>query len=143
MNDRDVDKIIDGVNMKNVSSVWFTNLDHGRRHQQIPLMTMADNKKFNKQIQKRETSYQKYDNYNAIEVPFTNSIPSDYDGVMGVPISFLDKYSPEQFDIVGGTANGQVPDKFKTGNFNVYNNPISKDKKIYQRILIKHKKMDK
>jgi hypothetical protein len=119
---------------------WFTNLDHGRRHQQLPLMTMADNKKFNKQIQKNENSYQKYDNYDAIEVPFTNAIPSDYDGVMGVPISFLDKYSPEQFEIVGGTANGQVPDKFKIGNFNAYNNPISNDKKIYQRILVRHKK---
>lgn len=121
------------------NSCWFSSLDHGRRHQPLPLMTMEDNKKFNKQIQKRETSYQKYDNYDAIEVPFTNAIPSDYDGVMGVPISFLDKYSPEQFEIIGGTANGQVPDEFKTGNFNVYNNPISNDKKIYQRILIRHK----
>jgi hypothetical protein len=119
---------------------WFTNLDHGRRHQQLPLMTMADNKKFNKKIQKNENSYQKYDNYDAIEVPFTNAIPSDYDGIMGVPISFLDKYNPEQFEIIGGTANGQVPDKFKIGDFNVYNNPISNNKKIYQRILIKHKK---
>lgn len=105
----------------------------------LPFMNMADNKKFNKQIQKNENSYQKYDNYDAIEVPCTNAIPSDYDGVMGVPISFLDKYSPEQFEIIGGTANGQVPDEFKAGSFNVYNNPISNEKKIYQRILIKHK----
>ena len=62
---------------------------------------MADNKKFNKQIQKNENSYQKYDNYDAIEVPYTNAIPCDYDGVMGVPISFLDKYNPEQFELVG------------------------------------------
>lgn len=63
-------------------------------------MTMADNRKYNKQIQKNESSYQKYDNYNAIEVPFTDAIPSDYEGIMGVPITFLDKYNPEQFEIL-------------------------------------------
>jgi len=89
---------------------------------------------------KGKKAYDKYDNYDAIEVPFTDAIPSDYDGIMGVPISFLDKYSPDQFEIVGGTANGQVPDEFKIGDFNVYNNPISNGRKIYQRILIKHKK---
>ena len=83
---------------------WFTNLDHGRRHQPLPLMTMADNLKFSKHKEiKGKESYDRYDNYNAIEVPFTDSIPSDYDGVMGVPISFLDKYSPDQFEIVGIT----------------------------------------
>jgi hypothetical protein len=46
------------------------------------------------------TAYDRYDNYDAIEVPFTNAIPSDYDGAMGVPISFLDKYCPEQFEIL-------------------------------------------
>ena len=50
-----------------------------------------------------QTGYPKYDNYDAIEVPFTDAIPSDYDGVMGVPISFLDKYCPEQFEILGIT----------------------------------------
>ncbi len=127
------------VKFRNVC--WFTNLDHGRRHQPLPLMTMKDNLKFSKHKEIRgKKAYDTYDNYNAIEVPFTDSIPSDYKGVMGVPISFLDKYSPEQFEIVGGTANGQVPNEFKTGNFKVYNNPITKDKKIYQRILVKHKK---
>jgi hypothetical protein len=65
---------------------------------------MADNKKFNAQIQRNESSYQRYDNYDAIEVPYTNAIPSAYDGVMGVPISFLDKYNPDQFEIVGLTS---------------------------------------
>ena len=122
------------------NSCWFTNLDHGRRHRPLPLMTVADNLKFSrhKEIRGKE-SYEKYDNYDAIEVPFTDAIPSNYDGVMGVPISFLDKYSPEQFEIVGGTANGQVPKEFKIGNFKVYNNPITNGRKIYQRILIKHK----
>lgn len=81
---------------------WFTNLDHGRRHQPLPLMTMADNLKYSKHKEiKGKESYDQYDNYDAIEVPFTDAIPSDYDGMMGVPISFLDKYSPEQFEIIG------------------------------------------
>lgn len=84
------------------NSCWFTNLDHGRRHQPLPLMTMADNLKFSRHKEiKGKNSYDRYDNYDAIEVPFTDAIPSDYDGVMGVPISFLDKYSPEQFEIMG------------------------------------------
>ena len=81
---------------------WFTNLDHGRRHQPLPLMTMADNLKYSKHIEiKGKETYDRYDNYDAIEVPFTDAIPSDFDGVMGVPITFLDKYSPEQFEIIG------------------------------------------
>ena len=81
---------------------WFTNIEHGRRHEPLKLMNMADNIKFNKKLKGQE--YQKYDNYDAIEVPYTEAIPSDYDGVMGVPISFLDKYCPEQFEILGITS---------------------------------------
>ena len=98
-NNDDVDKIIDNKKMKNVSAFWLTNIDHGRRHQPLQLMSMADNIKFNKKLKGKE--YQKYDNYDAIEVPYTDAIPSDYDGVMGVPITFLDKYCPEQFEIKG------------------------------------------
>ena len=84
------------------ASRWFTNLDHGRRHQKLPLMTMADNLRFSKHKEiKGKAAYDRYDNYDAIEVPFTDAIPSDYDGVMGVPITFLDKYNPDQFEIVG------------------------------------------
>lgn len=80
---------------------WFTNLDHGRRHQPLPLMTMADNLKFSKHKEiKGKTAYDRYDNYDAINVPYTDAIPSDYEGVMGVPITFFDKYCPEQFEIV-------------------------------------------
>jgi hypothetical protein len=82
---------------------WFTNLEHGRRHEPIRLMTQSDNFKFSKNKDVKGVGYQKYDNYDAIEVSRVESIPSDYDGVMGVPISFLDKYSPEQFEIVGIT----------------------------------------
>ena len=82
---------------------WFTNIDHGRRHEPLALMTMADNKKFSRHKEVKGVGYKKYDNYDAIEVPFTDAIPSDYTGVMGVPITFLDKYSPEQFEILGIT----------------------------------------
>ncbi len=83
------------------NSNWFTNIDHGRRHQPLSLMTITDNLKFSKHREIKEFGYQKYDNYDAIEVPYTDSIPSDYNGVMGVPISFLTKYCPEQFEIIG------------------------------------------
>jgi hypothetical protein len=79
---------------------WFTNMDHGRRHQPLQLMTMADNIKHSKHKEIRGSEYQKYDNYEAIDVSFTDAIPSDYDGVIGVPITFLDKYNPEQFEII-------------------------------------------
>jgi hypothetical protein len=81
--------------------VWFTNIDHGRRHQPLKLMTMAENYKHSKHKEiKSRKEYLRYDNYSAIEVPYTDAIPSDYDGVMGVPISFVDKYCPEQFEII-------------------------------------------
>lgn len=84
---------------------WFTNIDHGRRHQPLGLMTMADNAKYNSSKKFQATlidgKYPVYDNYPAIEVPETKAIPSDYLGVMGVPITFLDKYNPEQFNILG------------------------------------------
>ena len=85
------------------SSCWFTNIDHGRRHQPLQLMTTADNVKFSRHKETRGVGYRTYDNYDAIEVPFTDAIPSDHRGVMGVPISYLDKYNPEQFEIVGIT----------------------------------------
>jgi hypothetical protein len=139
---------------------WFTNLDHGRRHQPLKLMTMDDNLRFNKKM-KEKTSYDRYENYDAIEVPFTDAIPSDHSGVMGVPISFLDKYSPEQFEIVGMCENEDIY-KLKT---RFYTSAECKDayikkfgkkgtydlnasgvllrdgilEKVYQRILIKHR----
>lgn len=136
----DVDKIIEDVNMKNVSSVWFTNIDHGKRHQVLPLMTMEDNLKYSKhkEVQGKD-SYQKYDNYEAIEVPFTDAIPSDYEGVMGVPISFLDKYSPEQFEIVGWSRHNSLNmdgGYWKGGK----NDATINGKDVYRRILIKHKR---
>lgn len=80
---------------------WFTNLEHGRRHQHLPLMSMAENLRFSKHKEIKGKKYARYDNYDAIEVPFADAIPNDFEGVMGVPISFLDKYSPDQFEILG------------------------------------------
>jgi hypothetical protein len=88
---------------------WFTNIDHGRRHQMLPLMTMQDNIKFSKHKELKGKEYDKYVNFDAIDVSFTDAIPSDYDGAMGVPISFLDKYSPDQFEIIGlGISNSGI-----------------------------------
>ena len=88
------------------NSCWFTSIEHGRRHEPLPLMSMADNLRFSKHKElKGKAAYDRYDNYDAIEVPFTDAIPSDYDGVMGVPISFLIKYCPEQFEILGMCEN--------------------------------------
>jgi hypothetical protein len=126
---------------------WFTNLEHGRRHQPLPLMSMKDNLKHSKHKEIRgKEGYDKYDNYDAIEVPFTDAIPSDYDGVMGVPISFLDKYCPEQFEIIwqaSGNTRASAPkeilEKLKyhphpedRGGCTVING-----RKTYGRVLIK------
>jgi hypothetical protein len=93
---------------------------------------MADNLKFNKKM-KDKKAYDHYDNYEAIDVPFTNAIPSDYDGVMGVPISFLDKYNPDQFQIKG--IDRYVDDNPRYGHrFEINGN------EVYARVLIYHKK---
>lgn len=152
-----------GVKVNRVPGVcWFTNLDHGRRHQPLPLMSMADNLKYSKHKEIRDKeSYAHYENYDAIEVPFADAIPSDYAGVMGVPISFLDKYSPEQFEIVGMCENEDLYnlktkvyktaeckkaylDKFgKKGTYDLNaSGVVIRDgllEKVYQRVLIKHK----
>ena len=109
----------------------------------MQLMTMADNKKFNKKVIKNNEVYKPYSNYNAIEVSFTDAIPSDYNGVMGVPISFLDKYCPEQFEIVGLTASWDESvevNALRTDSVNRNRGIIVGDtKEKYARILIKHK----
>ncbi len=128
---------------------WFTNLDHGRRHQPLPLMTMADNLRFSKHKEVRgRARYATYDNYDAIEVPFTDAIPSDYEGLMGAPISFLDKYSPEQFEIVGSLNNGAHGDELGAvkmqiesgGKVLMWNGPIVDQKPLYKRIIIRKRR---
>ena len=141
---------------------WFTNLDHGRRHQPLRLMTMAENIKFSKHKEVRGIGYKNYDNYDAIEVPFTDAIPSDYEGIMGVPISFLDKYCPEQFEIMGMCENEDLYGlktrvynhdecqaaylaKFaKKGTYDLNASGVltvnGVQEKVYQRILIRHRR---
>ena len=140
-----------GVNYIRVKGVrWYTNLDHGRRHEKLPLMTMEDNLKFSKHKEiKGKAAYERYENYDAIEVPFTDAIPSDYDGVMGVPITFLDKYNPEQFEII---ANGDDRDEMEAlgvpplgpeyvGNVGRRKVGLPSTKKAaYKRILIRHRR---
>ena len=129
------------VKFRNVC--WFTNLDHGRRHQPLPLMTMEENLKYSKhkEIQGKK-AYDKYDNYDAIEVPFTDSIPSDYGGVMGVPISFLNRYNPDQFEIIGmAEDNG----KGFSGGIWDGKNPhcVINGQNKFKRLFIKKKKVKK
>lgn len=112
-------RIVDGKVMGRSQSIWLTNIEHGKRHEELRLMTIRENLKFNKKLIKRFISdygvaeYQSYENYDAIEIPFTEGIPSDYIGLMGVPITFLDKYNPDQFELVGTSDNGILPDKYK------------------------------
>lgn len=84
------------------NTCWFTNIEHGRRHRPLRLMTMAENFKHSKHKEVRgRNDYIHYENYDAIDIPYVDAIPSDYTGDMGVPITFLDKYCPEQFEIIG------------------------------------------
>lgn len=138
------------------NSCWFTNLDHGRRHQPLSLMTEADNKKFSRHKEVRGVGYKKYDNYDAIEVPYTDAIPSDRTCVMGVPISFLSKYNPEQFEIVGSTESNDPGNPFRTrvytsrecheaylehfgkkGTYDLNASGVIGNKKTFKRILIR------
>ena len=112
-------RIVDGEILGRAPSMWFTNIQHGRRHEPLKLMTQAENEKYNKRIRNNPNSYKKYDNYDAIEVPSTSGMPSDYVGVMGVPISFLDKYCPEQFEILDMVT------------------PSVEDRCLYKRMLIR------
>ncbi len=121
--------------------LWYTNIEHGRRHQPLQLMTMADNLKYSKHKEiKGKTSYDHYDNYDAIEVPKVDAIPSDYGGVMGVPISFLRKYCPEQYEILGATesegkgfSNGLWNERSQTSQ------ALINGVRIYKRLFIRKK----
>ncbi len=125
---------------------WFTNLDHGRRHEPLSLMSMADNIKFSKHKDVKSHEYLQYDNYDALDVPYTDAIPNDYEGIMGVPITFLDKYNPDQF-IIKGLAAGNSRKTKLYGDVKYTLNKLDRGgcgvvngKRKYARILIKRKK---
>lgn len=109
---------------------WFTNLDHRKRHEPLYLSEEYSEKR-----------YTKYDNYDAIEVGRTDDIPKDYFGAMGVPITFLDKYCPEQFEIAGITGGAGVSGLYVEG-CEKYDRPYLKGKRMYPRILIRRKGKD-
>ena len=127
---------------------WFTNLEHGRRHEPLALMTMADNIRFSKHKEIKGVGYKTYDNYDAIEVPFSDAIPSDYEGVMGVPITFLTKHNPDQFELIGFWNTGKAGEEIgatlteaiSAGKPIIWNGPTVNGETKYFRILILHKK---
>ena len=108
---------------------WFTNLDHRKRHEELDLIRYYEG---------NEDAYPKYDNYDAIEVSRTKDIPADYEGVMGVPITFLDKWNPDQFDLLGiseqnvlGGSNGL----WNSGS--QVKHPMVSGKRTYARVLLR------
>lgn len=109
---------------------WFTNLDYRQRHEELILVRRYD-----------PALYPRYDNYDAIEVGKTSDIPCDYDGVMGVPITFMDKYNPEQFEIVGATESEGKG--FSCGLWKADSKvaqPLVNGKRVYKRIFIRKRK---
>lgn len=118
----------DGKKYVRVKGVrWFTNLDYSKRHEDLILY-----KKYNPE------EYPKYDNYDAINVDKVADIPCDYDGVMGVPITFLDKYNPEQFEIVGATeSEGKGFSMGLWNSLSKVSQPMVNNAKVYKRIFIR------
>lgn len=123
--------------------LWLTNLDHGRRHQPLELMTMADNIKYSRHKSVKGNEYKKYDNFDAIDIPFTDSIPSDYDGIMGVPITFLDKYNPEQFEILGMASSAGYNEEVVGIPFlgDKDARPLINGKNTFARVIIRNKRL--
>jgi hypothetical protein len=129
---------------------WFTNLDHGIRHLPLVLMTEAHNTRFSRNVEVKGIGYKRYDNFDAIEVPTVESIPSDYEGIMGVPKTFLGKYNPQQFEILGNFNNGQQAvdlgaEKVQisiNGKPAMWNGPTVDGIAKYSRILIRHRKVE-
>ena len=121
---------------------WFTNLEHDKRHEELPLF-----KKYTPQ------EYPTYINFNAIEVSKVGDIPCDYDGLMGVPITFMDKYNPDQFEIIGMSLDlAETRDEIRawylsrpeekqkrTGNDAFYIKKDGKLVRLYDRIVIRRK----
>lgn len=144
--DYECEKVENGLRLKHIMACWFTNLDIPKRHQILTLYRQYTPEEF-----------PKYDNYDAIEVSKVTDIPYDYDGVMGVPITFMDKYNPDQFEIVGMCENldlyglktrvytaQECRDRYfelfnKQGVYDLNAAGVIDGKKVYQRILIRRK----
>ena len=116
----------------NKSCLWLTNLEHAKRNRPYDLVFS---------YKENPARYPKYDNYDAIEVSKTGDIPFDYFGVMGVPITFLDKYCPEQFEILGHTSSSDLSpavEALRTDPKNRNRGMINGQQK-YDRILIRRR----
>ncbi|MYE78154.1 MAG: modification methylase [Chloroflexi bacterium] len=123
-------KVLDGVVKGRSQSMWFTNLDHKKRHEELILTKRYSPEK-----------YPKYDNYDATEVSKTKDIPRDYSGAMGVPITFLDKYNPEQFEIIWTTdRGGDGMIEFMKKPHDRHDAPVVRGKGVYKRIFIRNKR---
>lgn len=130
---------------------WFTNVEHGKRHQKLELMTMDDNVRYSKHKEIRNIGYKKYDNYDAIEVNYVDSIPKDYKGLIGVPVTFMERYNPDQFDIIGFFNNykPETANKYQiygdavkvTSTTSLFRGPVVNGKALYFRIIIKFKEV--
>jgi hypothetical protein len=111
--------------------VWYTNIDHNKRHEEMILV---------KRYHGNEADYPQYDNYDAIEVSKTQDIPMDYAGVMGVPITFLTKYNPDQFEIIGATESEGTG--FSSGLWNPESGVAQASingKRVYKRLFIRNR----
>ncbi|MDE2764322.1 MAG: hypothetical protein OXK74_16315 [Gemmatimonadota bacterium] len=116
-------RVVDGVVKGRLgNAAWFTNLDHARRREKLVLWR-----------EYRPEDYPKYDNYDAINVNRTTHIPCDYPGAMGVPISFLDKHNPEQFEIIGIDRPLIAAETGRQSRFRI------NGREIYARIVIRHR----
>ena len=123
-------KLIEGIVKGRLgNAAWFTNLDHKKRHEELILYRKYSS-----------DEYPRYDNYDAIEVSKTKDIPVDYDGTMGVPITFLDKYNPDQFELLGATESEGKG--FSNGLWfpeSGVAQPVIRGKRVYKRLFIRNK----
>ena len=125
------------VKFRNVK--WLTNIEHGLRHEPLQLVSMEKNLRY-VTGDKYPDAYKEYDNFQAIEVPLVKAIPSDYDGLMGVPGGFLEKYNPDQFEIVGISEKWGIDPAFrKDGSFR-YDRPYMNGQRMFPRVFIRHRR---
>lgn len=132
-------KQIDGKNTYSICVSWYTNIEHGKVNPFLKLNTMAHNIEFSKRKEVKGKPYVSYDNFVGLEVPYTAVIPSDYDGPMGVPISFLSKFNPNQFEILGVLTCANCPTEYKLPTAKRYSSPAIGNREVYQRLLIKRR----
>lgn len=125
--DEQCEKIVDGLRLKHIMACWYTNLDTSKRHEEFLMYKTYS-----------PAEYPHYDNYEAINVDVVADIPMDYDGVMGVPITFLDKYNPQQFELLGSNR-----DRDQDPNGVYGRSSLLKGKETFKRIFIRNKKIKK